>query len=1266
MSNFRKYGGMNYSANNNITKSHISNANNISISNRIGQINSKEIFDSHIDMSGNSVLHLGCLYFQDGSTICGIESIINAILSRNNNWTGTNTFNNTISSNVVQPDTTDNSTLIPTTAWVQSVIDTIPLPEELLITDNIWTGTNTFNNTISSNVVQPSATDNSTLIPTTAWVQSAIATIPLPEELLITDNIWTGTNTFNNTITSNVSQPSATDNSTLIPTTAWVQSAIANIPLPENLLINNNNWTGTNTFNNTISSNVSQPSATDNSTLIPTTAWVQSAIANIPLPENLLINNNNWTGTNTFNNTISSNVVQPSATDNSTLIPTTAWVQSAIATIPLPEELLIKNNIWTGTNTFNNTIYSNVVQPSATDNSTLIPTTSWVQSAVSRLLTTDNNWTGSNTFNSSLPTSIQTPTLEEQLVTKQYADTKTTLSEVQEHDNIWTGTNTFSNSTTFTGSTTFNSSLPTSTQTPTLEEQLVTKQYADTKTTLSEVQEHDNIWTGTNTFSNSTTFNSSLPTSTQTPTLEEQLVTKQYADTKTTLSEVQEHNNIWVGTNTFNISLPTSTLTPTTASQLVTKQYADTKTTLSEVQSNNNTWTNTNTFSNSTTFTGPTTFNSSLPTSTLTPSTPSQLVTKQYADTKTTLSAVQSNNNTWTGTNTFNNTITSNVIQPSSTDNSTSIPTTAWVQSAITSSSTRLLSKNNTWTGTNTFNNTISSNVVQPSATDNSTLIPTTAWVQSAIANIPLPGNLLIKDNIWTGTNTFNNTISSNVVQPPATDNSTSIPTTSWVQSAITSSSAGLLSKNNTWTGTNTFSNSTIFTGSTTFNSSLPTSTLTPTTTTQLVTKQYADTKTTLSSVQSNNNTWTGTNTFNNNISQGGSYSFTQSDTSTYTIANTFRSSNIYGNLTINKASSGGGLINIFDSGNQNTGFATSIYQTGATSSFRNLGNGGRTNLYLSDISGNEIQALAISQTANKAAIGIGRNDPSRTLDVLGNSRILSTNAIPGETVLEVSASGISNRSINFIPYSGGGGANNPLNNSQGDNIIMGIGSNRDVVTMKILTWSSYRNGMVIEPISTTIYGNNSNIAIDGSLNQITFDSTNPPISTAQQPLPNDISTKIPTTTWVQSAITSTSSGLLPNNNTWTGTNNFTRNVGIGTTTTSANLDVKGSIIATGTITTGSDYRIKNNITELKLSDYSVDHLRPVIFNFKDNNKTNIGLIAHELQEYYPFLVEGEKDGNSTQTVNYIGLIGVLIKEIQILKERINVLEINNKIEMPV
>jgi hypothetical protein len=127
--------------------------------------------------------------------------------------------------------------------------------------------------------------------------------------------------------------------------------------------------------------------------------------------------------------------------------------------------------------------------------------------------------------------------------------------------------------------------------------------------------------------------------------------------------------------------------------------------------------------------------------------------------------------------------------------------------------------------------------------------------------------------------------------------------------------------------------------------------------------------------------------------------------------------------------------------------------------------------------------------------------------------------------------------------------------------------------------------------------------------------------------------------------------------------------VGIATNTPGYTLDVNGTfwanssiatggtITASGTITAGSDYRIKEDIKPLQLEDYSVDNLNPVTFKFKKDGKKSIGVIAHELQEYFPFLVEGEKDGEQTQTVNYNGLIGVLIKEIQELKGRVKELE---------
>ena len=90
-----------------------------------------------------------------------------------------------------------------------------------------------------------------------------------------------------------------------------------------------------------------------------------------------------------------------------------------------------------------------------------------------------------------------------------------------------------------------------------------------------------------------------------------------------------------------------------------------------------------------------------------------------------------------------------------------------------------------------------------------------------------------------------------------------------------------------------------------------------------------------------------------------------------------------------------------------------------------------------------------------------------------------------------------------------------------------------------------------------------------------------------------------------------------------------------------------------------SDYRIKEDVYSLHIipDEFTVDKLRPISYYNNQTKKRDIGLIAHELQEEYPFLVNGEKDGENYQSVNYNGLIGILIKEIQELKSRVLELE---------
>ena len=92
--------------------------------------------------------------------------------------------------------------------------------------------------------------------------------------------------------------------------------------------------------------------------------------------------------------------------------------------------------------------------------------------------------------------------------------------------------------------------------------------------------------------------------------------------------------------------------------------------------------------------------------------------------------------------------------------------------------------------------------------------------------------------------------------------------------------------------------------------------------------------------------------------------------------------------------------------------------------------------------------------------------------------------------------------------------------------------------------------------------------------------------------------------------------------------------------------------------TVTSDYRVKQNARSiLEDASFNVDVLRPITYTNSRAGKPDIGFIAHEVGEHYPYLVNGEKDGEDMQSLNYIGIIGILVKEIQELKGRVAVLE---------
>jgi hypothetical protein len=104
-------------------------------------------------------------------------------------------------------------------------------------------------------------------------------------------------------------------------------------------------------------------------------------------------------------------------------------------------------------------------------------------------------------------------------------------------------------------------------------------------------------------------------------------------------------------------------------------------------------------------------------------------------------------------------------------------------------------------------------------------------------------------------------------------------------------------------------------------------------------------------------------------------------------------------------------------------------------------------------------------------------------------------------------------------------------------------------------------------------------------------------------------------------------------------------------------LTVNGNIVATGTITSGSDYRIKQNIKLINLEEHNIDDLNPSYYYNTIARYHEFGFIAHEVQEVFPFLVRGNKNDTQTQSLNYNGFIALLTREIQELKKDVKELK---------
>jgi hypothetical protein len=125
-------------------------------------------------------------------------------------------------------------------------------------------------------------------------------------------------------------------------------------------------------------------------------------------------------------------------------------------------------------------------------------------------------------------------------------------------------------------------------------------------------------------------------------------------------------------------------------------------------------------------------------------------------------------------------------------------------------------------------------------------------------------------------------------------------------------------------------------------------------------------------------------------------------------------------------------------------------------------------------------------------------------------------------------------------------------------------------------------------------------------------------------------------------------------------------NVGIGIATPGALLHVQGAmsgstLTLTGTATVQSlvetsTRELKKSIIPMESSLAVVTQLQPSRFNWKDTDEPDIGLIAEDVEQLFPELVQRDETGNLLG-VKYSKLTVVLLKAIQEMNARIQVLE---------
>ena len=301
-------------------------------------------------------------------------------------------------------------------------------------------------------------------------------------------------------------------------------------------------------------------------------------------------------------------------------------------------------------------------------------------------------------------------------------------------------------------------------------------------------------------------------------------------------------------------------------------------------------------------------------------------------------------------------------------------------------------------------------------------------------------------------------------------------------------------------------------------------------------------------------------------------------------------------------------------------------YLTGATGSFNYL-NGG-TGI---------IDYLVCDNVFANSGLTITQDVPATNPPSVNSSAVL--------TLLSTTDISTANQ-IKFL-LNGWTGSNN-YSTQQGDNCIVALNNNITPPVLNLIAQSGISCGVRITDSDVTTTG--------ATINLTTSDTASGEINlTSGYLIAINGGTTSTSGVFINTAGTAAANGVteIAGQSTYLNSTTTYFNTLIGNTTIPGTTTAFSSSVTATYFNATSDYRIKENVKPLD-NTFTVDNLNPVMYTLKGTTHPGLGVIAHELQEEYPFMVTGKKDGKEIQSVNYTYLIGILIKEIKDLKKTVS------------